>query len=300
MTRHVLEIDDLSIDELSTVLDLSERSQWSQPLAGRGVALVFEKPSARTRNATEMAVMQLGGHPLTMRGDEVGFDVRESVEDVARTLSCYHVAIAARVFDHDVVQRLAAAATVPVINLLSDRAHPMQALADLLTMRQEFGPLEGRTLAYVGDANNVCRSLVLGATMLGMKVRVASPEGYGLTDVDIDHLRLVGTEPALTTRPVEAVGGADVVYTDVWVSMGQESERDARLRRFEGFGVDDALMSHAANNAIFLHCLPAKRGYEVTDDVVDGPQSRVWPQAANRMHTARGLLLWLFQHAGAA
>jgi ornithine carbamoyltransferase len=272
MTRHVLEIDDLSIDELSRVLDLSARSQWSQPLAGRGVALVFEKPSARTRNATEMAVMQLGGHPLTMRGDEVGFDVRESVEDVARTLSCYHVAIAARVFDHDVVQRLAAAATVPVINLLSDRAHPMQALADLLTMRQEFGPLEGRTLAYVGDANNVCRSLVLGATMLGMKVRVASPEGYGLTDVDIDHLRLVGTEPALTTRPVEAVGGADVVYTDVWVSMGQESERDARLRRFEGFGVDDALMSHAANNAIFLHCLPAKRGYEVTDDVVDGPQ----------------------------
>ena len=294
MTRHVLEIDDLSIDELATVLDLSERATWSRPLDGKGVALVFEKPSARTRNATEVAVVQLGGHPLTMRGDEVGFDVRESVEDIARTLSCYHSAIAARVFDHDHVERLASAASVPVINLLSDRAHPMQALADLLTMRQEFGSLEGRTLAYVGDANNVCRSLVLGATMLGMKVRVASPEGYGLSADDLDHLRHVGTEPALTTRPIEAVGGADVVYTDVWVSMGQESERDTRLQQFEGFGVDEQLMSHAANNAIFLHCLPAKRGYEVTDDVVDGPHSRVWPQAANRMHTARGLLLWLF------
>ena len=295
MTRHVLEVDDLSVDELETVLDLSEATTWLRPLDGKGVALVFEKPSARTRNATEVAVVQLGGHPLTMRGDEVGFDVRESVEDIARTLSCYHSAIAARVFDHGHVERLASASSVPVINLLSDRSHPMQALADLLTMRQEFGQLDGRTLAYVGDANNVCRSLLLGATMLGMKVRVASPDGYGLSAVDIDQLRHVGTEPALTTRPIEAVGGADVVYTDVWVSMGQESERDIRLRQFEGFGVEEQLMSNAASNAIFLHCLPAKRGYEVSDEVVDGPQSRVWQQAANRMHTARGLLLWLFQ-----
>ena len=300
MIRHVLEIDDLSVDEVADVLDLSERATWSRLLDGKGVALVFEKPSARTRNATEMAVVQLGGHPLTLRGDEVGFDVRESVEDIARTLSCYHSAIAARVFDHEVVRRLASASSVPVINLLSDRSHPMQVLADLLTIRQEFGQLDGRTLAYVGDANNVCRSLLLGATMLGMKVRVASPEGYGLSPVDVDHLRHVGTEPALTTRPIEAAGGADVVYTDVWVSMGQESERDVRLRQFEGFGVDEQLMSHAASNAIFLHCLPAKRGYEVADEVVDGPQSRVWQQAANRMHTARGLLLWLFQEESAA
>lgn len=293
--RHVLEVDDLSVDELASVLDLSESATWSRPLDGKGVALVFEKPSARTRNATEVAVVQLGGHPLTMRGDEVGFDVRESVEDIARTLSCYHSAIAARVFDHAHVQRLATASSVPVINLLSDRSHPMQALADLLTMRQEFGQLDGRTLAYVGDANNVCRSLLLGATMLGMKVRVASPEGYGLSAVDIDHLRRVGTDPALTTRPLEAVGGADVVYTDVWVSMGQEGERDIRLRQFKGFGVEEQLMSNAASTAIFMHCLPAKRGYEVSDEVVDGPQSRVWQQAANRMHTARGLLLWLFQ-----
>jgi ornithine carbamoyltransferase len=296
VTRHVLDIDDLTPDELATVLDLSERETWPHPLDGKGVALIFEKPSARTRNATEMAVVQLGGYPLTMRGDEVGFDVRESVEDIARTMSCYHAAIAARVFRHEVVERLARASSIPVVNLLSDRSHPMQALADLLTMRQEFGPLEGRTLAYVGDANNVCRSLLLGATMLGMKTRVASPVGYGLGAVDVDRLRVVGSEPALTTRPIEAVGGADVVYTDVWVSMGQEDERDTRLRQFEGFGVDDALMTHAANNAIFLHCLPAKRGYEVSDDVIDGPQSRVWQQAANRMHTARGLLLWLFAH----
>ena len=295
MIRHVLEIDDLSVDELAVVLDLSERAMWPKPLDGKGVALIFEKPSARTRNATEVAVVQLGGHPLTMRGDEVGFDVRESVEDIARTLSCYHSAIAARVFDHGHVERLASASSVPVINLLSDRSHPMQALADLLTMRQEFGQLDGRTLAYVGDANNVCRSLLLGATMLGMKVRVASPEGYGLSAVDVDQLRHVGTEPALTTRPIEAVAGADVVYTDVWVSMGQENERDIRLRQFEGFGVEEQLMSNAASNAIFMHCLPAKRGYEVSDEVVDGPQSRVWQQAANRMHTARGLLLWLFE-----
>ena len=295
MIRHVLEVDDLSVEELALVLDLSESATWSRPLDGKGVALIFEKPSARTRNATEVAVVQLGGHPLTMRGDEVGFDVRESVEDIARTLSCYHSAIAARVFDHSHVERLASASSVPVINLLSDRSHPMQALADLLTMRQEFGQLDGRTLAYVGDANNVCRSLLLGATMLGMKVRVASPEGYGLSAVDVDQLRHVGTEPALTTRPIEAVAGADVVYTDVWVSMGQENERDIRLRQFEGFGVEEQLMSNAASNAIFMHCLPAKRGYEVSDEVVDGPQSRVWQQAANRMHTARGLLLWLFR-----
>src|SRR5438045_219220 len=185
MTRHVLDVDDLTVDELSTVLDLSERTTWPRPLSGQGVALVFEKPSARTRNATEMAVVQLGGYPLTMRGDEVGFDVRESVEDIARTLSCYHSAIAARVFEHAVVERLASASSVPVINLLSDRSHPMQAFADLLTIRQELGQLEGRTLAYIGDANNVCRSLVLGATMLGMKVRVASPPGYGLSDGDV-------------------------------------------------------------------------------------------------------------------
>ena len=300
MTRHVLDVDDLTVAELNAVLDLSERATWPRPLAGQGVALVFEKQSARTRNATEMAVVQLGGHPLTMRGDEVGFDVRESVEDIARTLSCYHSAIAARVYDHAVVQRLAHASSVPVINLLSDRSHPMQALADLLTMRQELGQLDGRTLAYIGDANNVCRSLLLGASMFGMKIRVASPTGYGLSDADVDVLRAVGTEPALTTRPIEAVGGADVVYTDVWVSMGQEHERDTRLRQFEGFGVDEHLMSHAGNNAIFLHCLPAKRGYEVSDEVVDGPQSRVWQQAANRMHTARGLLLWLFTATGQA
>jgi ornithine carbamoyltransferase len=181
VSRHILDIDDFTADELASVLDLSERTTWPHPLDGKGVALIFEKPSARTRNATEMAVVQLGGYPLTMRGDEVGFDVRESVEDIARTMSCYHAAIAARVFRHEVVERLARASAVPVINLLSDRSHPMQALADLLTMRQEFGQLDGRTLAYVGDANNVCRSLLLAATMLGMKVRVASPDGYGLS-----------------------------------------------------------------------------------------------------------------------
>lgn len=288
-----LEIDDLSADHITAVLDLSEQSSLPRVLEGLGVALVFEKPSARTRNATEMAVVQLGGHPVTMRGDEVGFDQRETAEDIARTLSCYHALIAARVFDHTVLERMMPAATVPVINLLSDRAHPMQALADLLTIRQEFGALAGRTLAYVGDGNNVCRSLALGAAMCGMKVRVASPAGYGLSDVDLDRVRQFG-DIELTDRPPAAVAGADVVYTDVWVSMGQEGQRAERLRGFEGFTINAALMRAAAPCAIFLHCLPAKRGYEVSDDVIDAPYSRVWRQAANRMHSARGLIAHLF------
>lgn len=287
---HFLEVDDIDTETLVAVLDRSEEPALPRVLEGRGAALIFEKPSARTRNATEMAVLQLGGHPVTMRGDEVGFDERESVEDIARTLSCYHSVIAARVFEHSVLERLASAASVPVVNLLSERSHPMQALADLLTIRQEFGALAGRTLAYIGDANNVCRSLTLAAVRLGMRINLACPVGYGLDDADIDRLKLYGAEPRQTARPTDAVRDADVVYTDVWVSMGQEQERETRLRQFEGYSLDEKLMANAPSHAIVLHCLPAKRGYEITDAVLDGKQSRVWRQAANRMHTARGLL----------
>ncbi len=291
--RHLLEIDDLSPAELQRVMDLATVPDPPRVLAGKGMALLFAKPSARTRNSVEMAVFQLGGHPAYIQADEVGLDVRESVEDVANTLACYYSVIGARVFEHSTVERMAALNRVPVVNMLSDRAHPLQAIADLLTIRREFGSLEGRSLAYVGDANNVARSLALGCAMTGMRFRIASPLGYTLPDADIDRIRAAGMEPLVTDRPEEAVRGVDVVYTDVWASMGQEDEKARRVQDFEGFSVDERLMSVAQVGAVFLHCLPAHRGEEVAEAVVDGPQSRVWVQAANRMHAARGLLAWL-------
>jgi ornithine carbamoyltransferase len=282
--RHFLEVDDVSGAELNAVLDLAEQDSPPQVLAGKGVALLFEKPSARTRNSTEVAVFQLGGHPVTMRGEEVGIDKRETAEDLTRTLACYHAAIAARVFDHHHLERMAAVSTVPIVNLLSDRAHPCQALADLLTLRQRWGRLEGRTLAWVGDGNNVCQSLIRAADLTGMRVQVATPDGYA-------------PEPAggavLTHNPAEAVKGADAVFTDVWASMGQEKEAAERKDAFAGFMVDDTLMAQAKPDALFLHCLPAHREEEVATSVVDGPQSVVWPEAENRLHAIRGLLLFL-------
>jgi ornithine carbamoyltransferase len=262
-------------------------------LARRGVALIFEKPSARTRNATEMAVVQLGGHPVTAAAAEVGIDTRETAEDIARTLACYHAAIAARVFEHHKVERMAAASPVPVVNLLSDDAHPLQAIADLLTLRSELGELHGRTVAYVGDPNNVFRSLALAAALSGMHVRLAHPGLHPCPAEWLDRIRAAGVEVEVTSHPAEAVAGADAVYTDVWVSMGQEASAEARLRAFEGFTVDAALMAAAPAHAVFLHCLPAHRGQEVATEVIDGPRSLVWRQAANRMHAARGALLWL-------
>ena len=299
MSRSFLEIDDLTPEELVAVLDASERPDPSPVLAGRGVALIFEKPSNRTRNATEMAVVQLGGHPVAIAGDDVGIDVRETAEDVGRTLACYHAAIGARVYEHAKLTRMAASVDVPVVNLLSDDAHPMQALSDLLTLRQHLGELAGRSIAWVGDYTNVARSLAIGAAMLGMEVRVAAPHGYGPVPLDVDRLAGLGTAPVVVTRPTEAVAGADAVVTDVWTSMGHEAEATARRRAFEGFTVDGALMDLAAPAGVFLHCLPAHRGEEVAAEVVDGPRSLVWQEAANRMHVARGLLLWLFEERAA-
>jgi ornithine carbamoyltransferase len=295
VTRHFLEIDDLTPDELLAVLDLSEDPAPPPVLAGKGMALLFEKPSLRTRNSTEMAVVQLGGHPLTIHADEVGLDVRETTEDVARTLAGYHAAIGARVFAHSKVERMAAVSKVPVVNLLSDEAHPLQALADLLTIRQEFGSLAGRSLAYVGDANNVARSLCIAALMVGMEVRLGCPPSYRFGPVDLDRIRTAGGEPTVHDRPEEAVEGADVVCTDVWASMGQEEQAERRRRDFEGWSLDAAIVDHLAPGGVFLHCLPAHRGEEASAEVVDGPRSRIWPEAENRMHTARGLLAWLLQ-----
>lgn len=293
MKRDLLDVNDLSVDELTRVLDLSELSDHPTPLDGQGAALLFEKPSARTRTSIEMAVMQLGGHPVTLKNDEIGIDTRESAEDLARLFSGYASFIAARVFEHSKLERLAANATIPVVNLLSDDAHPVQALADLLTMREEFGRIEGLRVAYVGDANNVARSLVIGASMLGASCVVSSPPGYDFDDVDSAILGSTAPTLEIIGDPADAVRGADVIYTDAWYSMGQEDEATVRRAAFADWQVNASLISAAGDGAVFMHCLPAHRGDEVTAEVIDGPASRVWPQAHNRMHSIRGLLLWL-------
>ncbi len=294
--RHFTEIDDLSRPELERVLELASAAAPPTVLTGEGMALIFEKPSARTRNSMEMAVVQLGGHPVYISNEEVGLDRRESVEDVTRAMAGFHAAIGTRVFSHSVVQRMAAVDQVPVVNLLSDQGHPMQALADLLTIQQEFGSLEGRSVAFVGDANNVAFSLALGAGLAGMEFRIAGPAGYGFNGTDLERIARAN-EPKVFESPEEAVDGADAVYTDTWTSMGQEDQAAQRRRDFEGFQVDEQLIRAASNQVIFLHCLPAHRGEEATDAVLDGPNSRIWAQAANRMHAARGLLVWLLGEA---
>jgi len=298
----LLEVDDLDPARLATVLDradLWKRGAAPVPalLAGRGAALLFEKPSARTRVSTEMAVATLGGHPIYVRGEEVGIGIRESVEDVARTLAGYCAVIAARVYDHTVLEAFAQAASVPVVNLLSDRAHPTQALADLLTLREVLGGIDGRRLAYVGDGNNVAASLAFAAALSGLELVLASPAGYELDDDVIERARNLGGAIELIADPHEAVRGADAVYTDVWTSMGQEEEVEVRRTAFAGYRVDEALMETAGPQARLLHCLPAHRGEEVTAEVIDGPQSVVWQQAANRMHATRALLATLVEEA---
>jgi ornithine carbamoyltransferase len=283
--RDLLTIADLTREDLAEILMLSERGDLGRPLEGRGVALLFQKPSARTRNSTEMAVIQLGGHPVYIQKDEVGLGTRETAEDVARTLACYHSIIAARVMDHGQLTAMSAATETPVVNLLSDSDHPLQALADLLTIKQLAGRLSDVRIAYVGDGdNNVCRSLAQACALAGAKLAIASPEGHGL-DVLPDGVRQL-------SDPAEAVEGADIVYTDVWVSMGQDAEGEERRRAFADYQVDEALMARS-EGAWFMHCLPARRGEEVAAEVIDGPRSAVWRQAENRMHSARGALAWV-------
>jgi ornithine carbamoyltransferase len=294
--RHLLEIDDLAPAELEQICELAalELAAVEPVLAGRGIACIFTKPSTRTRSSTEMAVVQLGGHPAYITGDEIGIDTRETAEDIARTLACYHAGICARVHDHRVLERMAALNVAPVVNLLSDDAHPLQAIADVLTIQAELGGIKDRVVAYVGDANNVARSLALAIGYLGGEMRVVSPAGYGFSATDRDRLAVAGVEVVVGGRPAEAVAGADVIYTDTWTSMGQEAERAERLKAFEGFTVDERLLA-AAPAAIFMHCLPAHRGEEVTGAVLDGGRSRIWLQAANRLPAARGVLQWLHQ-----
>jgi ornithine carbamoyltransferase len=285
--RHLLDVDDLTPDELTGVLDLAERPMLPRVLAGRGVALLFEKPSLRTRHSTELAVVELGGHPVS---DQTELGRRETIPDMARTLCGYHAAIGARVFAHTKVAELARWSTVPVVNMLSDDAHPLQALADLLTLRQEFGALAGIRVAWVGDFSNVARSLAKGLALSGASMVCACPPGFGPSAADVEAIAVLGGRLGVADRPDEAVVGAAAVVTDAWYSMGQEADAVARKRAFEGYTVTAGVMAAAADGAVFLHCLPAHRGEEVTDEVLDGPASRVFPEAWNRRHTARAAL----------
>ena len=283
--KHLLTLGGLSRADIEAMLALAEAAP-APLLSGKGAALYFEKPSARTRNSMELAVHQLGGHPIYLTQGELGIGTRESVEDVARTLACYHGVICARVFDHGLLQALAAASPVPVVNMLSGTDHPLQGLADLLAIRQLCGRIEGVRIAYVGDGdNNVARSLAQGCAALGAELTIVAPEGYQLSDAPAGVVQ---------TADRSAVAGADVVYSDVFVSMGQDSETERRMADLAAYQVDEALMA-SAPKAWFLHCLPARRGEEVTAGVIDGPRSAIWRQAENRMHTARGALMWLLQ-----
>lgn len=293
-----LDIDDLGPDQLRAVLARAEGVRHDpgavrDRLSGRSVGLFFQKPSTRTRVSTELATAQLGATPVVLGQQEVGLGTREAVKDVAGVLDRYLDVIAMRVFNHSDLVEVAKHAEAPVINLLSDREHPCQALADLQTIAQNR-PLTGTVLAYVGDGNNVAHSLMVGAAMVGMKVRLATPAGYEPDPEYVEKAASYG-EVLVTGDPDEAVSGADVVYTDVWASMGQEAEADERSRLFAPFQVDLDLFEKANDDAIFLHCLPAHRGSEVTDAVVDHARSRILDQAENRLHSFKALLLHLFE-----
>ena len=304
MTQHFLQITDhpkeFLADVLSHAVRLREelrRDGVNRPvLARRTLAMIFEKPSLRTRVSFETGMTQLGGHAINLQPAEVGLNTREPAKDVARVLSGMADAIMARVFDHATLDDLAAASAVPVVNGLSDLAHPCQAMADLLTIRDEFGEdVAGRRVVYVGDANNVLRSLAAVCGRFGLPVVACCPDGYALADADLSRLKeqVPTLDYTATSDPRGAVSAADVVYTDTWTSMGQEAEKAARMRAFAGYQLDAALLNHAPPHAIVLHCLPAYRGLEISDDVIEGGRSRVWAQAHNRLHAQKGVLATL-------
>ena len=264
-----------------------------RPLFGKTLAMVFQKPSNRTRVSFEVGMYQLGGHALPLSPQELQIGKRETPSDTGRVLARYIDAIMVRTFDHEELEELAAAADVPVINGLSDSHHPCQALADLLTVREELGELEGVKITYVGDGNNVAHSLALGCALTGAELTISHPPNYGPDPRVVKLAARLGDAPTLTEDPQEGVAGARVVHTDVWASMGQEAEAEERKKQFMPYQVNEKLMSQAAPDAVFLHCLPAHRGEEVTSEVIDGPQSRVFDQAENRLHAQKALLYLL-------
>jgi ornithine carbamoyltransferase len=295
---NLISISDLTREEIYHLLDSAEafraeRGKGIGPLDGKSLAMIFEKPSTRTRISLEVACEELGGHALNLSSAELQLGRGETIADTARVLSRYVHGIAARVYSHSTVEQLAKHASVPVVNALSDWEHPLQILADLMTMRQRFGRLEGLVMAWVGDGNNVCNSLLLASAIMGMEMNVASPRGYEPDARILERAQRLGGKPRLVVEPEEATAGADVVITDTWISMGDEGEEAERLRVFGRYQVNRDLMRLAKERAIAMHCLPAHRGQEITDEVMDGPQSAVFDEAENRLHASKAVLAWL-------
>ena len=300
--RNYLTVDDLADAEISEVLDVAtalkaDRDLYVDALTGRSIALIFEKPSTRTRVSFEVGVAQLGGRPVVLSSSELQLGRGETIEDTGRVLSRYVDGIVLRAFEQERLELLTTTTTVPVINALSDFEHPCQALADLLTIREHLGAVAGRVLAYFGDGNNVAHSLLLAGTKVGMTVRVATPPGFEPIPQVVQRASDIAAETGgsvtITHDPIEASRGADVLYTDVWASMGQEAESDERALVFPAYALDAEKVAVAAPDVTVMHCLPAHRGQEIAPDVIDGPHSVVWDQAENRMHAQKALLLWL-------
>jgi ornithine carbamoyltransferase len=300
--RDFLSLDDVSAEELEHLLQLSAKvkaspGDYDGRLGGTSVALIFEKPSTRTRVSFEVAISSLGGHPLALSGQELQLGRGETLEDTGRVLSRYVNCIVVRTFEQERLEALSSSATVPVVNALSDYEHPCQVLADLMTIRERKGDTRGLTLAYVGDGNNVAHSLLLGGAKAGMRVRVGTPPGYEPIPQVVHRAEQIargtGGSVEVGNDASRAVAGADVLYTDVWASMGQEEEHAERVLVFSSYRLDRDAVQEAAAEVIVMHCLPAHRGEEITDEVIDGPHSVVWDQAENRLHTQKALLLWL-------
>ena len=306
LERDFLSIDDLTPDELASLVDLAtdikdDPSAYTTRLKGRNVVLLFEKPSLRTRVSFEIGVTMLGGDAVVIGREEIGLDSRESIEDVARVLSRWADAIVMRTFGQDRLERMAHASSVPVVNALSDFSHPCQALSDLQTIREKKKQLSGVALAYLGDGNNVAHSLMFGGAKLGMDVRVACPEGFEPFPQVVERCKELaatnGGRISVGNVVAEAATGADVLYTDVWTSMGKEGEKDSRRASFERFQVNAEVVQMADPDAIVMHCLPAHRGEEISADVIDGPRAVVWEQAENRLYAQMALLDWLIGNA---
>jgi ornithine carbamoyltransferase len=304
--RDFLSMDDVTASELDFLLELSEKAKvspgdFSERLRGKSVAMVFEKPSTRTRVSFEVAIAEAGGYPVVLSSGELQLGRGETIEDTGRVLSRYVDAIVLRTFEQERLEVLAEAATVPVVNALSDFEHPCQCLADLLTIREKKGDLAGLTMAYLGDGNNVTHSLLLGGALAGMHVRVATPPGFEPIPQVVQRATEIAGETGgsveLMREPIDATIDADVLYTDVWASMGQEAEAEDRSLVFPAYRIDQAAVDRARDDVIVLHCLPAHRGQEITDEVIDGPHSAVWDQAENRLHTQKALLAWLLSEA---
>jgi ornithine carbamoyltransferase len=305
--RDFLSIDDLTAEELTALLDEADDvkrkpEEYSDALSGCQIALIFEKPSTRTRVSFEAAVTSMGGHAIVLRGDELQLGRGETIEDTGRVLARYTDALVVRTFGQDRIERLAASSSVPVINALSDYSHPCQALADYQTIREQRGELKGQSLAYVGDGNNVAHSLMFAGARLGMDVRVACPPGYEPLPAIVQRSSRTAAETGgsitVTNVVADAVEDADVLYTDVWASMGQEEETEDRKGAFGRYQINAEVLELAADDAIVMHCLPAHRGEEIEAGVLDGPRSVVWDQAENRLHSQKALLSWLLARNG--